>query len=68
MTICPKHRAELGKYWRSSKKCQHPLHEKGNFKPERGANLKMSKEIMRKWKALVPIGAGIDICIYLAVM
>ena len=57
MTICPKHRAALGT--RASLKCQHPLHtDARRNKPERGANLQMSQEIMAKWKVLVPVGAG----------
>lgn len=59
LTICPKHRSKMGLFWRPSRKCQHPLHCNRNNKPERGANLQISKEIMLKWKVLVPIGAGI---------
>ena len=57
-TICPKHRAEFGLMWRPSRKCVHPLHGNRKNKPERGAGLDMSKEIMATWNALVPIGAG----------
>lgn len=60
MTICPKHRCVLGEHWKPSRKCQHPLHRNRNQKPERGVNLKMSKEIKTKWKVLVPIGAGMN--------
>ena len=58
MTICPRHRAEVGTFWRPSRKCAHPLHGNRKGKPERGANLEMSKEIMEKWSVLVPVGAG----------
>ena len=58
-TICPRHRAELGLLWRPGRKCLHPLHgtrQKG--KPDRGANLGMSKEIMQNWDVLIPVGTG----------
>jgi len=59
MTICPKHRAALGTWWRERLKCQHLLHtDARRNKPESGANLQMSQEIMAKWKVLVPVGAG----------
>jgi len=61
MTICPKHRCEIGLLWKPSRKCQHPLHGSRNCKPERGINKKMSKEIMLKWKVLVQIGSGMNI-------
>ena len=58
MTIRPSHRAEHGTFWRPSRKCAHPLHGKRKGKPERGASLDMSKEIMSQWNTLVPVGAG----------
>ena len=58
MTICPRHRAEHGMFWQPSRKCAHPLNENRKGKPERGASLDMSKEIMSKWNTLVPVGAG----------
>ena len=58
MTICPRHRAEHGTFWRPSRICVHPLHGNRKGKPERGATLDMSKEIMSKWNTLVPVGAG----------
>ena len=62
MTICPKHRASLGTWWRASLKCQHPLHLRARRnKPERGASLQMSQEIMAKWEVLVPVSAGMNI-------
>ena len=57
MTIRPRHQAEVGMFWRPSRKCAHPLLGNRKGKPERGANLEMSKEIMEKWSALVPVGA-----------
>lgn len=58
MTICPRHRADFGIFWRPSKNCVHPLHGDRKGKPERGASLEMCKEIMGKWSALIPVGAG----------
>lgn len=58
MTICPRHRVEHGIFWRPMRKCAHPVHGNRKGKPERGATLEMSKEIMSKWNTLVPVGAG----------
>ena len=58
MTVCPQHRAALGTWWRPIHKCYHPLHGNKRRKPERGASLLMCKDIMTKWKVLVPVGAG----------
>ena len=58
MTVCPKHRAALGTWWRPILKCNHPLHGNKRRKPERGESLQMCKEIMTKWNVLVPVGAG----------
>ena len=58
ITVCPKHRAELGIFWRPGRKCTHPLHGGRNGRPERGANLQMCKEAMKKWRVLIPVGAG----------
>ena len=58
MMVCPKHRAALGKWWIPTLKCYHPLHGNKRRKPEKGASLKMYKDIMTKWKVLVPVGAG----------
>ena len=49
MTVCPKHRAALGKWWRPILKYYHPLHGNRRRKSERGASLQMCKEIMTKW-------------------
>ena len=48
MAVCPKHRAELGIFWRPGRKCSHPLHRGGKGRPERGAKLQMFKEAMKK--------------------
>ena len=44
MTVCPKHQAELGIFWRPGRKCTQPLH----------ANLQMCKEAMKEWRVLIP--------------
>lgn len=59
LTICPKHRDTLGLQWKPTKKCNHPLHRDSKRKPDRGANLQTSKEVMAKWEVLLPIGAGL---------
>ncbi|KAL9958232.1 hypothetical protein ACROYT_G035220 [Oculina patagonica] len=58
MTICPRHQAELGVFWRPSRKCAHPLHGNRKGKPETGANLEMSRQIMENWRVLLPVGAA----------
>ena len=58
MTVCPKHRAVLGTWWRPNMKCYHPPHGNIRRKPERGASLHICREIMSNWKVLVPVGAG----------
>jgi len=58
MIVCPKHRASLGTWWRPFLKCYNPLHSNKRRKPERGASLQICKEIMTKWKVLVPVSAG----------
>ncbi|KAL9980132.1 hypothetical protein ACROYT_G008678 [Oculina patagonica] len=37
----------------------YPLHGNRKGKPERGANLEMSRQIMENWRVLIPVGAGI---------
>ena len=57
-TICSKHRDQLGVKFKTSIKCQHPLHGNRKGKRERGVNLRMSKEIKCKWNVVVPVGVG----------
>ena len=66
MTICPRHRAELGIFWRPSRKCAHPFHGDRKGKPERRVNLEMSKGIIAKWSTLIPVGAGKVVRYYLS--
>ena len=67
MTVCPKHRAALGTWWRPSLKYFHPRHGNKRRKPERRASLQMCKEVMAKWKVLVPVGAGTFLCFFVCV-
>ena len=58
MAVCPKHRAELGIFWRPERKCTHPLHGGRKGRPERGANSQTCQEAMKTWRILIPVGAG----------
>ena len=58
MTVCPKLRVELGIFWRPGRKCTHPLHGGRKGRPEKGANLQICKEAMKKWRVLIPVGGG----------
>ena len=58
MAVCPQYRAALGTWWRPIVKCYHPLHGNKRGKPERAASLQMCKQVMTKWKVLVPVGAS----------
>ena len=58
MAVCLKHRAELGIFWRRRRKCSHPLHGGRKGRPEGGAKLQICKEAMKKWRLLIPVGAG----------
>lgn len=57
-SICPRHRDELGLYWRPVKRCKHPLHGTSARKPDRAINLKVSQEIFSRWNIHLPIGTG----------
>ena len=68
--ICPKHRHTLGKFWKQRRPCQYPLH-KGASKAVKGrdvVNLITSKDILRLYKVLVPVGSGwykkVTVCFY----
>lgn len=58
ITVCPKHRAELGIFWRPGRKCTNRLHRDRKGRPERRANLQMCNEAMKKWRVFIPVGAG----------
>ena len=60
MMICPKHRHELGRYWRAQRSCQHPAHSGARKKLNRDrhvVNLTMAVEIKSIFKKDVGIGA-----------
>ena len=57
MTMCPRNMACFGDRVENVT-CAHPVHGNRKGKPERGATLGMSKEIMSKWNTFVPVGAG----------
>lgn len=59
LTVCPKHRAILGVYWRPVHGCQHPLHKsKKPGKCDRGVSSQLSSEINDQWGVLVQVGSG----------
>ena len=47
MKICPKHRHNLGRFWRPVRSCQYPIHRgrPRNIKGNRVINLQTAKEI-----------------------
>ena len=59
MTICPKHRHNLGKYWRPLRTCQYPGHEgrKIALHCKNPINLKMAKEIQKMFISPVQVGS-----------
>ena len=59
MTVCPKHRNNLGRYWQSSRTCQYPEHA-GKFKKiEEGIviNWKTSKKIYTLFGETAQVGS-----------
>ena len=59
MFVCPSHRFNLGKYWRSLRSCQYPNHSGSAkvIKDREVINLKMVKEIQCLFGATVPFGS-----------
>ena len=59
MTICPKHRHNLGKYWRPLRTCQYPGHEgrKIALHCKNPINLQMAKEIQKMFISPVQVGS-----------
>ena len=45
MAVCPKHRAELGIFWRPGRKCTHPLHGVGKGDPKKERTYKCAKKL-----------------------
>ena len=58
MAVCPKPELNLGFFGDLEENAfiRFTWVEKG--RPERGANLQMCKEAMKKWRVLIPVGAG----------
>ncbi len=59
MTNCPKHRHNLGKYWRPLRTCQYPGHEgrKIALHCKNSINLQMAKEIQKLFISPVQVGS-----------
>ena len=45
MVVFPKHRAELGIFWRPERKCTHPLHGVAKGGPKQGRTHKRAKKL-----------------------
>ena len=57
LTVCPKHRYQLGGGWFQKKVCRYPDHT-GKAKPDRTISKLQSKIIFDEMKNLVPVGSG----------
>ena len=59
MTVCPKHRHELGRFWRPSKNCQYPKHSGGKTvcQGRHVVNPRLSDEVMKLYGQLVQVGS-----------
>ncbi|VDI18965.1 Hypothetical predicted protein [Mytilus galloprovincialis] len=59
--ICPKHRDNLGIYWRrQQRRCQSTFHPTNSHaKVERGIQVQVAKEIWMESGVYIPVGAGI---------
>ena len=59
MKICPKHRHNLGRFWRPVRSCQYPVHpgRPRNIKGNRVINLQTAKEIHTVYDKIVHIGS-----------
>ena len=60
MTVCPKHRHNLGKYWRPLKTCQYPQHNgrKTTLHCKNPVNWSMAQKIQEVLSAPVPVGSS----------
>tara|TARA_B110000881_G_scaffold149811_1_gene132843 strand:+ start:902 stop:1348 length:447 start_codon:yes stop_codon:yes gene_type:complete len=62
LTVCPKHRNELGRSWQGARSltCKHPNHigKRRSAANPRRVNQVMSEEIYHHHNAVVPIGSG----------
>ncbi|KXJ11149.1 hypothetical protein AC249_AIPGENE4613 [Exaiptasia diaphana] len=64
IVVCPKHRDQLGIYWRGQyKQCQVPstiaAHSKTGTKGDRSLSRELSQAIFRRTKVLLPVGSSI---------
>ena len=59
LTICPKHRHNLGQYWRPLKTCQYPNHEgrKIALHCKNPVDWQMAQEIQTMFITLVQVGS-----------
>ena len=59
MTICPKHRHNLGNYWRPLRTCQYPGHEgrKITLHCKNPINWQMAQEIQKMFVSPVQVGS-----------
>ena len=59
MTVCPKHRNNLGRYWQAPRTCQYPEHAGKYKRIEEGIeiNLKTSKEIFTLFGKAAQVGS-----------
>ena len=74
MTVCPKHRYNLGTNWSGARSvsCKYPAHKgkhtsKGHGTPRR-VNRVMSEQIFDIYNTAVPIGSGKIFCYYLNII
>lgn len=62
LTICPKHRSDLGRNWSGARQnsCKYPGHtgKKTKYKDMRRANQSMSEKVYEQYNATFPIGSG----------
>lgn len=59
MTVCPKHRNNLGRYWQSPRTCQYPEHTGKLKKVEDGnvINFKTAKEVLTLFGEKIQVGS-----------
>ena len=64
MFVCPRHQANLGKYWGNQSRrsaCQYPEHRgkktKGG-KNDRVVSVKLAREVQQIYAVIIPVGSG----------
>lgn len=59
LTVCPKHPATLGLYYKGKHGCQHPQHKAASkAKCERGITLDMSRTLFDQFGVVIPLGSS----------